>query len=85
MYRSAIANGLVEVLSVYRSAVLQIEQKLLSDLCPFCQQLPKALIRYVANSTSFVLALTYNFLLLFLSILAKKYEQWQQKYLWLDL
>lgn len=34
VYRRAIANGIVEVLSVYRSAVLQIEQKLLSDSVP---------------------------------------------------
>ena len=34
VYRRAIANGIVEVLSVYRSAVLQIEQILLSDSVP---------------------------------------------------
>lgn len=34
VYRRAIANGVVEVLSVYRSAVLHIEQKLLSDSVP---------------------------------------------------
>ncbi|XP_076942672.1 gamma-tubulin complex component 4 homolog [Bidens hawaiensis] len=34
VYRRAIANGLVEVLSIYRSAVLHIEQKLLSDPLP---------------------------------------------------
>ncbi|XP_039048142.1 gamma-tubulin complex component 4-like [Hibiscus syriacus] len=34
VYRRAIANGLVEVLSVYKSAVLQIEQKLLSETMP---------------------------------------------------
>lgn len=34
VYRRAIANGLVEILSVYRSAVLQIEQKLLSETTP---------------------------------------------------
>lgn len=34
VYRRAIANGVVEVLSVYRSAVLHIEQKLLSDTLP---------------------------------------------------
>ncbi|GKF37306.1 gamma-tubulin complex component 4, partial [Tanacetum coccineum] len=33
-YRRAIANGLVEVLSIYRSAVLHIEQKLLADSLP---------------------------------------------------
>lgn len=34
VYRRAIANGVVEVLSVYRSAVLHMEQKLLSDPLP---------------------------------------------------
>jgi len=34
VYRRAIANGIVEILSVYRSAVLHIEQKLLSESLP---------------------------------------------------
>lgn len=34
VYRRALANGIVEVLSVYRSGVLHIEQKLLSDSLP---------------------------------------------------
>ncbi|MBA0679637.1 hypothetical protein Goari_011394 [Gossypium aridum] len=34
IYRRAFANGLVEVLSVYRSVVLQIKQKLLSETMP---------------------------------------------------
>lgn len=34
VYRRAIANGIVEILSVYRSAVLQIEQNLLSEPMP---------------------------------------------------
>lgn len=34
VYRRAIANGIVEILSVYRSAVLQVEQNLLSDPMP---------------------------------------------------
>lgn len=34
VYRRAIANGIVEILSVYRSAVLHIEQKLLSETVP---------------------------------------------------
>ncbi|KAG8389500.1 hypothetical protein BUALT_Bualt02G0235900 [Buddleja alternifolia] len=34
VYRRALLNGIVEVLSVYRSAVLHIEQKLLSDSLP---------------------------------------------------
>lgn len=34
VYRRAIANGIVEILSVYRSAVLHVEQKLLSETVP---------------------------------------------------
>ncbi|ERN00256.1 gamma-tubulin complex component 4 isoform X2 [Amborella trichopoda] len=34
VYRRALANGILEILSVYRSAVLQIEQTLLSDPVP---------------------------------------------------
>lgn len=34
VYRRAIANGVMEVLSIYKSAVLHIEQKLLSDTLP---------------------------------------------------
>ncbi|KAI4301421.1 hypothetical protein L6164_034702 [Bauhinia variegata] len=34
VYRRAIANGIVEILSIYRSAVLHIEQKLLSETVP---------------------------------------------------
>ncbi|XP_020684188.1 gamma-tubulin complex component 4 [Dendrobium catenatum] len=34
VYRRAIANGIIEILSVYRSAVLQVEQNLLSDPLP---------------------------------------------------
>lgn len=34
VYRRAVANGIVEILSVYRSAVLRIEQKLLSETVP---------------------------------------------------
>jgi gamma-tubulin complex component 4 len=33
-YRRAIANGIAEILSVYRSAVLLVEQNLLSDPLP---------------------------------------------------
>lgn len=34
VYRRAIANGIGEILSIYRSAVLHIEQKLLSETTP---------------------------------------------------
>lgn len=34
VYRRAVANGIVEILSVYRSAVLHIEQKLLAETTP---------------------------------------------------
>lgn len=43
LYRRAIANGIVEVLSVYRSAVLHIEQKLLSDALPIVATLTQGL------------------------------------------
>lgn len=43
VYRRAIANGIVEVLSVYRSAVLHIEQKLLSDSPPILATLTQGL------------------------------------------
>ena len=34
IYTRALANGINEVLSVYRSAVLKVEQDLLSDMTP---------------------------------------------------
>ncbi|GMH30858.1 hypothetical protein Nepgr_032701 [Nepenthes gracilis] len=34
VYRRGIANGIVEILSVYRSAVLHVEQKLLAETLP---------------------------------------------------
>ncbi|XP_052172126.1 gamma-tubulin complex component 4 [Diospyros lotus] len=46
VYRRAIANGLVEVLSVYRSAVLQIEQKLLSDNVPILATVTQGLNKF---------------------------------------
>ncbi|KAH7838364.1 hypothetical protein Vadar_025494 [Vaccinium darrowii] len=46
VYRRAIANGLVEVLSVYRSAVLQIEQKLLSDSVPILATVTQGLNKF---------------------------------------
>ncbi|KAJ8444031.1 hypothetical protein Cgig2_020877 [Carnegiea gigantea] len=46
MYRRAIANGIVEVLSVYRSAVLQIEQKLLADPLPILATVTQGLNKF---------------------------------------
>ncbi|XP_060178637.1 gamma-tubulin complex component 4 [Lycium barbarum] len=46
VYRRAIANGIVEVLSVYRSAVLHIEQKLLSDSLPIVATLTQGLNKF---------------------------------------
>ncbi|XP_019247286.1 PREDICTED: gamma-tubulin complex component 4 [Nicotiana attenuata] len=46
VYRRAIANGIVEVLSVYRSAVLHIEQKLLSDSPPILATLTQGLNKF---------------------------------------
>ncbi|KAI4319395.1 hypothetical protein MLD38_032995 [Melastoma candidum] len=46
VYRRAIANGIVEILSVYRSAVLQIEQKLLSDSLPILATVTQGLNKF---------------------------------------
>lgn len=42
-YRRAIANGIVEILSVYRAAVLQVEQNLLSDPLPILATVTRGL------------------------------------------
>ncbi|CAA0828217.1 Gamma-tubulin complex component 4 [Striga hermonthica] len=46
VYRRALANGIVEMLSVYRSAVLQIEQKLLSDSLPILATVTQGLNKF---------------------------------------
>ncbi|XP_058109306.1 gamma-tubulin complex component 4 isoform X2 [Magnolia sinica] len=46
VYRRAIANGIVEILSVYRSAVLQVEQKLLSDPVPILATVTRGLNKF---------------------------------------
>lgn len=46
VYRRALANGIVEVLSVYRSAVLHIEQKLLSDSLPILATVTQGLNKF---------------------------------------
>ncbi|KAM7521465.1 hypothetical protein LguiA_011367 [Lonicera macranthoides] len=46
VYRRAIANGIVEVLSVYRSAVLHIEQKFLSDSLPILASVTHGLNKF---------------------------------------
>lgn len=47
VYRRALANGIVEVLSVYRSAVLHIEQKLLSDSLPILATVTQGLNKVI--------------------------------------
>ncbi|XP_073310609.1 gamma-tubulin complex component 4 isoform X2 [Primulina huaijiensis] len=47
VYRRAIANGIVEVLSVYRSAVLHIEQKMLSDSLPILATVTQGLNKFL--------------------------------------
>lgn len=47
VYRRAIANGIVEVLSIYRSAVLHIEQKLLSDSLPILATITQGLNKVI--------------------------------------
>ncbi|AQK84400.1 Gamma-tubulin complex component 4 [Zea mays] len=46
VYRRAIANGITEILSVYRSAVLQVEQNLLSDPLPILATVTHGLNKY---------------------------------------
>nr|DAD38097.1 TPA_asm: hypothetical protein HUJ06_008738 [Nelumbo nucifera] len=46
IYRRAIANGIVEILSVYRSAVLQVEQILLSDPMPILATVTRGLNKF---------------------------------------
>ncbi|XP_031261658.1 gamma-tubulin complex component 4-like [Pistacia vera] len=46
VYRRAIANGIVEILSVYRSAVLHIEQRLLSDTMPILATVTQGLNKF---------------------------------------
>ncbi|XP_057966554.1 gamma-tubulin complex component 4 homolog isoform X2 [Malania oleifera] len=46
VYRRGIANGIVEILSIYRSAVLHIEQKLLSDPVPLLATVTQGLNKF---------------------------------------
>ncbi|KAK7392303.1 hypothetical protein VNO78_20737 [Psophocarpus tetragonolobus] len=46
VYRRALANGIVEILSVYRSAVLHIEQKLLSETMPILATVTQGLNKF---------------------------------------
>ncbi|EYU46733.1 hypothetical protein ABFS82_04G014200 [Erythranthe guttata] len=46
VYRRALSNGIVEVLSVYRSAVLHIEQILLSDSLPVLATVTQGLNKF---------------------------------------
>ncbi|CAM8980751.1 unnamed protein product [Rhodiola kirilowii] len=58
VYRRAIANGFVEILSVYRSAVLHIEQKLLSESVPIL-----ATVTHCLNKFFILLPPLYNLIL----------------------
>lgn len=55
VYRRAVANGIVEILSVYRSVVLQIEQKLLSETLPILATVTQGL-----NKVGYAIFLDYN-------------------------
>jgi gamma-tubulin complex component 4 len=46
VYRRALANGIVEVLAVYRSAVLQVEQALMSDPVPVLASVTQGLYQF---------------------------------------
>ncbi|URE26794.1 Spc97 / Spc98 family [Musa troglodytarum] len=54
IYRRAIANGIVEILSVYRAAVLQVEQNLLSDPLPILATVTQGLNKVYYNAYTHV-------------------------------
>jgi gamma-tubulin complex component 4 len=63
VYRRAIANGLTEVLSVYRSAVLQVEQNLLSDPLPILATVTHGLNKVcplTSSKNNFCLQIPYS-------------------------
>lgn len=55
VYRRAIANGIVEILSIYRSAVLHVEQKLLSETVPILAIVTQGLDKVGSEMLSFPL------------------------------
>lgn len=62
VYRRAIANGIVEILSVYRSAVLQIEQKLLSETLPILATVTQGLNKVgysILDAMTFMIPVTF--------------------------
>jgi gamma-tubulin complex component 4 len=52
VYCRALANGITEVLAVYRSAVLQVEQSLMSDPVPVLAAVTQGLYQVNYQSTS---------------------------------
>lgn len=52
VYFRALANGITEVLAVYRSAVLQVEQSLMSDPVPVLAAVTQGLYQVNYQSTS---------------------------------
>lgn len=53
VYRRAIANGIVEILAVYRSAVLHIEQKLLAETVPILATVTQGLNKVIFETYFF--------------------------------
>jgi len=53
VYRRALASGIVEILSVYRSAVLHIEQKLLSETMPILATVTQGLNKVIFSVPTF--------------------------------
>lgn len=54
VYKRAVANGIIEILSVYRSAVLHIEQKLLSDSLPILATVTQGLNKVRIDVYTFI-------------------------------
>jgi hypothetical protein len=69
VYRRAIANGIVEILSVYRSAVLHIEQKLLAEPIPILATVTQGLAKVRFSNLYAAMSLCVdNFFSVFLTI-----------------
>lgn len=61
VYLRALANGIVEILSIYRSAVLHIEQKLLSETMPILATVTQGLHKVILHFFSLFFSLVENF------------------------
>lgn len=73
VYRRALANGIVEILSVYRSAVLHIEQKLLSENMPILATVTQGLNKVIFSVPTFFLCVCVYFDIVFVFYLLSSF------------